>query len=230
VIAATEKQLQWTSIESSAVHHVEGATEVVDVGLGANFACALRLDGSVWCWGLFGTAHSPRAARPIISGGASALGVGSSQACAAVEGDVFCWGASFGGQLWDGATRVTTDEPRKIQGAGGVSILSAGSYHVCAQTAARKLLCWGANHQEPIQPLKKGPELLPPTPVHHDFDIIDFVCAGFVTCVVGEDGTPRCQGGNIHGMLGDGTRTGRGTARPVLWPPRSLPVLPVAGD
>lgn len=111
---------------------VKGLSDVVEIGAGLAFTCALTARGEVWCWGAnhhgqLGTAaeeklvpvvryvtipgdpHDRFAAWPVRVDGlpkkAKAIGVGAMHACAVLEdGHVACWGANAAGQLGDGTT------------------------------------------------------------------------------------------------------------------------------
>ena len=91
---------------------VTGLTEVIQIAAGAEHACALRADGTVWCWGRnqYGQAGNDtvdRAAPAAVAGvsGAVALGVGTNTSCAIKsDGTAWCWGRNNSGQLGDGTT------------------------------------------------------------------------------------------------------------------------------
>lgn len=85
--------------------------DVVAVGAGLAHSCALRADGTVWCWG--GNAHGQSGARDAIAPfasvttptridieGATEISVGAMHACALTSaGRVLCWGGNVFGEL-----------------------------------------------------------------------------------------------------------------------------------
>ncbi|GMV19634.1 MAG: hypothetical protein HS104_29975 [Polyangiaceae bacterium] len=116
--------------------------------------CAVRGDGSVWCWGAnnhgqLGRSATENDGRPVqveLPEPASDVSVGQTHACAATKlGRVYCWGENFGGQT--GAPRSSApNEPFLVPGLENVARVSAGLFHSCALTTDRKLYCWGSNH------------------------------------------------------------------------------------
>ena len=78
---------------------------------GGEFACALKADGTVWCWGdndfaemgQRGDLLQPTPTPVPGLGAVIAVAAGGAHACALVaDGAVWCWGANDAGQLGDG--------------------------------------------------------------------------------------------------------------------------------
>jgi alpha-tubulin suppressor-like RCC1 family protein len=93
-----------------AVSNLSGVTQV---SAGPFHTCAVRADGTVWCWGqndggqVGGTPPDPALVPTQIVGvtGATAISSGQSFACALLgTGEVQCWGDDAAGELGDGAT------------------------------------------------------------------------------------------------------------------------------
>jgi alpha-tubulin suppressor-like RCC1 family protein len=154
---------------------VDGETqpEVVALAAGPFATCAVRSDGTLWCWGfLFGVDLSdtcsadgapPCAATPKILNGLENVRdvtVGRRSVCALLEdGTVRCWGDHQQGQLGVGlahyACGTETDsypcepEPREVEGLEGVKqvVLSPGTtrHYGCAVLESGKVKCWGVN-------------------------------------------------------------------------------------
>ena len=107
---------------------VPGLDNVKEVHAGGTHACALRNDGSVWCWGAndlgqlgigaTDTSGTPRPTPPTPVSNmtdAVALTVGDSHSCVIrKDGTVWCWGANDRGQLGNGA--VNSNVPVEVQG------------------------------------------------------------------------------------------------------------------
>jgi len=96
-------------------------------GGGGNFACGVRTDGSVACWGdnASGQATPPTGMFSYVSaGGAFACGLRT-------DGTIACWGDNSQGQ----ATPLT----------GTFLSVSAGSDHACAVLPNNEVQCWGNN-------------------------------------------------------------------------------------
>jgi alpha-tubulin suppressor-like RCC1 family protein len=140
-------------------------TNVSQVAVGGNVTCAVKNDGTVWCWGWnyygqLGTNNNISQNAPVQvlgaggSGtltGASQIAVGGSQTCAVkTDNTAWCWGTNGSGQL---GTNNTTDQyaPVQVLGVGGsgnltnVSQVAAGTYHSCAIKTDNTAWCWGIN-------------------------------------------------------------------------------------
>ena len=102
------------------------------VSSGHSFACGLRTDGTITCWG---SSHSGRTDPP--AGTFSAVSVGTMHSCGIrTDGTVTCWGDNRHDQI---------DAP-----AGQFSTISAGGGHSCGIRTDGTVACWGS------QPLGTG--------------------------------------------------------------------------
>jgi alpha-tubulin suppressor-like RCC1 family protein len=145
---------------------VPGLSGTVQVGVGDEHACALRNDGTVWCWGddtngklgdgrATGTTFQP--VRVIGLNGIVQIAVGNNHSCALSNlGYVFCWGANNLGQLGNGsggpnqpaAQFAWTALPVLVFGGSALAnarSISAGAYDSCATDLYGKVYCWGDN-------------------------------------------------------------------------------------
>ena len=128
------------------------------LGVGTHYACAVGMDGSVWCWGLnslgqLGSATTtmcgatPCATTPQPTGvtGAIAVAAGGDAACALLAGGgVQCWGNNESGQIGNGTTSGPLP-PTLVSGLSANNI-SAGDSYACAQLAMTgAVVCWGDN-------------------------------------------------------------------------------------
>jgi len=227
---------------------VSNLTDITSIAAGDDFTCALRVTGTVRCWGrnTFGQlgngvggfqglgAFEPE---PVLVGGLStivAIAAGGSHACAVrVDGHVFCWGFNTNGQVGSPVANSivgTATEVNSTTALTNVVAIAAGPSHSCALQVNGTAKCWGKDdvgqlgnstsdfdtvfasfHRNPddVDNLSDGVDLagggsivIPSTPsgqplVRSD----DFTCARRV------GGTVRCFGDNGHGQLGDGTTT-----------------------
>jgi hypothetical protein len=135
---------------------VNGATAVS--AKGADFSCAVLLDGSVQCWGQFAGRNAftgsdaPNTAPPVTIPGVSTtprgLDVAYKHACA-ISPDasaVQCWGSNYDGVLGDGTEDGVTG-PVTVQGLGTPVVgVSAGGLHTCAVLGDGTVRCWGDYH------------------------------------------------------------------------------------
>lgn len=135
-----------------------GNCKVTGLAVGDRFGCALRADGSVWCWGSNGLgqlgtgdvfdAMPASRARPIGIGGAVAeIAAGSAFACArTVAGQVTCWGDNSAGQI-AGSTLPKESKPFAVAD-GAIGLAVAGS-HGCVVLQDQSVSCWGHGGAEP---------------------------------------------------------------------------------
>jgi alpha-tubulin suppressor-like RCC1 family protein len=132
---------------------------VSSVSLGWKHTCAVKTDGSLWCWGYngYGQVGVPIVVWPwsinvtspvqIISSGTSAVSAGSNHTCAVkTDGSLWCWGDNRYGQLGNGTSGVFTSifTPVQIMSS-GVKAVSLGGLHTCAIKQGGSLWCWGWN-------------------------------------------------------------------------------------
>ena len=92
---------------------VEGLSDVTHISAGVDHTCAVREDGSVWCWGAnaegqqgTGETGEGTLAAPVPGiGSAISVSVGWSSTCAVLANHtVRCWGYNDYGSLGDGTT------------------------------------------------------------------------------------------------------------------------------
>ena len=104
---------------------VNGLDEVSAVSVGLSFDCALRRDGTVWCWGgnAQGETGTPPEMGEVCDGGNVRLSSGQ-----IVRIYYSC---------------VTTPTP--VPGLRDVVEISAGDYTACARRRDGTVWCWGAN-------------------------------------------------------------------------------------
>lgn len=137
----------------TAVPNLASGVTAIDVGY--SHSCAVKSDGSAWCWGLNDSGQlgddsnsmpntdEPSGVYGLGSGsGVSAITTGSFHSCAIVNGGAWCWGDNDYGQLGD-TTTTDSDTPVPVDGlATGVTAISAGSSHTCAIVGGAAK-CWG---------------------------------------------------------------------------------------
>jgi alpha-tubulin suppressor-like RCC1 family protein len=148
---------------SSSPVTVATVTDATSLAVAGDSSCALRADGTVWCWGanFFGQLGSGTlldSNTPVpVSGltGATALAAGGNHFCALVAGGAIkCWGLNYEGQLGDDAAHETcsfggtshdcSKLPVNVPGVTGATALALGSSHSCALVSGG-VTCWGNN-------------------------------------------------------------------------------------
>ena len=123
------------------------------VSAGYEHTCAVRGDGTVWCWGRntsgqLGNASTTDSNVPVQVSGLTNIthvSAGYLHTCARnVGGTVRCWGANFSGQLGNGTTTDST-VPVVVSGLSGAGRVVAGAFTTCAVDLSGGVRCWGYN-------------------------------------------------------------------------------------
>ncbi|MEZ5320794.1 MAG: hypothetical protein R2698_01695 [Microthrixaceae bacterium] len=198
-----------------------GITDATAVSSGSGTTCAVRTNGTVWCWGdgaggVLGNGSLASSSVPVQALGitnATSVSVGSNGACALLaDRTVKCWGSYSMAGNDHGELSTPT-----VASISDVTSVSAGTRHVCARKTDATVWCWGANshHQ-----LGDGTTTASSTPVQ----VLGIADAAGVTagddssCAVRTGGTVSCWGADTDYLLGDGdSDTGdRATPNPVV--------------
>jgi alpha-tubulin suppressor-like RCC1 family protein len=173
------------------------------VSVAGEKTCAIRTDGSLWCWGfnvnLSDDVPTGEWIPTRVGAGAdwATVAVGRMHACGVrTGGTLWCWGRDADGTDRRAAVRVGTS-------ASWVSVSAAGG-HTCAVDTRRALWCWGDNRSGQL-----GDATLTdrPAPVRVGAGRAWAAVATGAdhTCAVTTDGGTWCWGDNSEGMLGDDT-------------------------
>jgi alpha-tubulin suppressor-like RCC1 family protein len=200
--------------------------DVVSLGSGRVHSCAVRRDGTAWCWGhnsqgQLGNGSTNIASSPMPTqvmretGGPLAniiaVRAGYCHTCA-LDGakGVWCWGCDTHGQLGDGAV---AQRPRAVPvltaGAGsppftGVEELTVGHQHSCVRTTAGIAYCWGRNHYGQVGDGRLGGLGFVPSPIKVLDEVTTVAAGSEFTCATRTDGSAWCWGRASGDRLGDG--------------------------
>jgi alpha-tubulin suppressor-like RCC1 family protein len=129
--------------------------DAIITGTSSLFACGLRTDGQVECWGdnaygETGGPTSPTQTPFVLPNLASCtqLTAGANHACALCGGDVYCWGDNRRGAIGSGPpTSIPITVPRKLDlalpGGDSWAQLESASAFTCARTTLGHAYCWG---------------------------------------------------------------------------------------
>ncbi|HEX4460960.1 MAG TPA: hypothetical protein VIA18_23430 [Polyangia bacterium] len=188
---------------------------VRSVAASVQHTCAVTLDRSLWCWGdntsgELGNGTTTNSLVPIEVAGlehsVASVAVGSNTTCV-IKNDhsLWCWGASYNGQLDAGGTgNVLTPAP--IIGLEGTKIAAISLLtDQCALDEDGAVYCWGDNQNGA---LGQGDLVsrYTPTPVSALTAPIRTIAAhGEAPCALDIYGNVSCWGENNEGEVGDGS-------------------------
>ncbi|HEY3233282.1 MAG TPA: hypothetical protein VGJ84_01110 [Polyangiaceae bacterium] len=145
---------------------VSGLRGVIDIGVGANHACALQFEGSIqrlYCWGRnnvrqLGVDTSGKCEQddcsvtparvPLVPGSATvaALAVAENSSCTLHrDGSLYCWGSDWKDWLGIKASAVCdcVKSPSQVMNMPPLTQVANGGDHLCAVTAEGAIRCWG---------------------------------------------------------------------------------------
>jgi len=189
--------------------------------MGAEHSCALREDGTAWCWGsnlyeqlgVGGVAGGNNNGTPMAVVGGHVwdlLAVGGRHTCGLrPDQTIWCWGQGTSGQLGYGSV-ANQDTPIQVGVDSDWVDVDAGYAHTCGLRSDETLWCWGENGD--VQ-LGDGSATDRRDPVQIGAGSAwGSVSAGRITtCAIRTDGTLWCWGYNGEKQLGDGTSSNRST-------------------
>ncbi len=185
---------------------VAGAGNTDGIAAGDTHTCAVRGNGTVWCWGagdkskLAPGSKTPSAVPLKVKGINDVLAVdaGPDLACALLTGgEVACWGnlgSWLGGETKDAP--VTFDP--NAEGA-----LAVGDKHVCAMQTDGDVSCWGDNAMGQLGTGVEGGGASAPPPGEAVKDATSIAAGASHSCAV-VAGTVHCWGDNAGKQLAAG--------------------------
>jgi alpha-tubulin suppressor-like RCC1 family protein len=226
---ARNSNLLESTYQSPNPVRVPTISSAVQVVAGGAHTCARLRDGTAYCWGsnIFGQLGNgagqgnaapadvfvlPEAPDPFIEPVIEArpvavalnnitdIDAGLHHTCAVSNGQVFCWGGNFYGQLGNDADAVMA----AVAGLTDVVDVTCGDMHTCALKGDGQVFCWGANS---VGQLGNGTFAKQLTPVQvQNASSGKRIDAGYThTCMLRSDDELFCWGGNSNGQLGNGT-------------------------
>ncbi len=186
-----------------------GLTEIAEISIGRLFACALRRDSTVVCWGRndsgpMGEADSTQSLELIgpreVPGLTDVVQVsaGDRHVCVVTRaGQVRCWGSNYTYEL--GADGGGTREPgAPVAGLGPVARVVAGERSTCALLRDGAVRCWGDYDHE-----YSTPAVQVPTEIAGLRGVVDLVGGRAHACAVTGEGAVACisRRGLVSGVV-----------------------------
>ena len=195
--------------------------------------CAIRCDGSVWCWGnntwgQLGDGTLEARATPVavrgLDGPATSIATGYHASCAVGAGGVRCWGGNAQGQLGDG-TRTARPLPVAVAGLArpAVAVVNGG-IHACALLDDGSAACWGDNGHGGLGDGTTGARAAPTAVRNLAAPVAELAAGQYHTCARLRDGSVQCWGFNELGAVGDGTTVDRGVPVTVSLPDAAVAI------
>ena len=192
---------------------------VAAVSVGFEHTCAIKTDGTLWCWGdngfgQLGDGTEQQRLSPIevetLGATVAQVSAGATHTCSIKrDGTLWCWGHNAAGQLGDG-TQVEQDSPVEVSALGAtVAEISVGYMFTCATKSDRTLWCWGFNAQGQVGTGDTANRPLPAEITAFGATVAALSTASLHTCAIQSGRTLWCWGFNGNGALGDGTTVER---------------------
>ena len=189
-----------------------------DLISGNGHTCALKKEGSVWCWGnnsfsQLGDGTSANKSKPVQIGVTKdwlAIFAGGIYTCALKkESSIWCWGGFQLGQLdsstpkLDSYSLTNRFTPIQLGVTTDWMTIDAGDGHMCVIKTEGSLWCWGHNDNGQ---LGDGTRVFKNTPVQIGItaDWREISAGGWHTCGIKTEGSLWCWGFNLYGQLGNG--------------------------
>ncbi|HEY3234413.1 MAG TPA: hypothetical protein VGJ84_06835, partial [Polyangiaceae bacterium] len=167
-------------------------------------ACALRADGTLWCWGdneygTLGDGTTVNRSSPVqvTALGASVASVAPGATCA-VDRDsaLWCWGINRAGQVGDGTT-IDRSTPVRVTALGDGVAQGASGWTTCALKRDGTLWCWGANEYGQVGDGTTVDKSTPLLVAALGTNVAGVTVGPGRTCAFKQDGTLWCWGMNL---------------------------------
>jgi alpha-tubulin suppressor-like RCC1 family protein len=182
-------------------------TSVAEIRVGFDNACAVKTDGTLWCWGEGnygkignGTDSNSQYAIQVMTNVAH-VAIGDGTTCAVkTDGTVWCFGQNTYGDGGNGTTNpLYAAAQASITGATQIALKG---FTACAVKSDATLWCWGYNGWASVG---DGTNVDRHTPVQVLTGVSSVTAAEYHMCAAKTDGTVWCWGQNDDAQLGDGT-------------------------
>lgn len=198
---------------------------VLSVSAAESHACAVKTDGTVWCWGVNGNGElgdgtttgqacgglfcKPTPVQVLNLTNVAEVASAYTHSCARkTDGTVWCWGDNNDGQCGDGTEGSPVHSTPGQAIATNVAEIAVNSSYTCARKTDGTLWCWGANQ---YGELGNGTTTGSPTPVQVTAlgtNVAQITLGAHFGCALETDSTVWCWGSTGQGQLGNGQTMG----------------------
>jgi alpha-tubulin suppressor-like RCC1 family protein len=218
--AATDTSGGWATIASGLAlssgiktDQVGTDTDWSSVAPGQFGACAIKLDGNMYCWGANdygtlgqGTAGGPSASPLQVTGSWLDVATSENTACAiASDHTLWCWGDGFA----NGVGRVIVASPTQLGVDADWLDVDEKWRDACALKQDHSLWCWGGDENGTLEQLFSTT-----SPVAMGITADALAMGGQFICTH-STGTWSCFGDNVSGELATGDEDPRTVPTPV---------------
>jgi alpha-tubulin suppressor-like RCC1 family protein len=201
--------------KSSPVQTVSGGTNWKQISCGNNYTAAIKLDGTLWCWGNNGsgvlgdntvTNRSSPVQTVTFTTDWQKLDCGAFHIAAIkTDGTLWLWGNNTQGQLGDNTTVRKSSPIQTISGGTNWKQVACGYFHTAAIKLDGTLWCWGYNLYGQVGDNTISYKSSPVQTVAGGNNWKQTDCGSYHSAAIKLDGTLWCWGYNPQGSLGDNT-------------------------
>jgi len=195
---------------------VSGLSNVVQISASLFYTCALKSDGTIWCWGdHVGVGVGSTTPTQLASGRTySQVESADNHICGLSGTAAYCWGFNQYGELGvNPATTASAPHTSPITTvSSGAVVLEASAYGTCQIATDLDVRCIGHNGTGELGRTTPAAEVYTwaDTPGSSPAVSISTGETGFLALAMG-DGTVSTAGNNLYGQLGLGTIGGGGS-------------------
>jgi alpha-tubulin suppressor-like RCC1 family protein len=193
------------------------ATDWKSVTSGTNWACAVKTDHTLWCWGANGGwgllgigvfSGTYPSVQQVPGTTWRAVSAGYLHTCATkTDGTLWCWGSNDNNELAQGTAPAASNAPVQVGSGTTWAGVTGGNHSTCATKTDHTLWCWGWNGDGQ---LGVGDQNDRPTPTKvgtaTTWTKVDMSSASSAVAMR-KDGTVWTWGSNSGGQLGIGQLT-----------------------
>lgn len=196
-----------------------GTATWASTSAGGGHVCAIRSDGTLWCWGFnfngeVGDGTTAERSSPVQVGASTdwrSVSAGAGHSCGIrSDSSLWCWGGNPHGELGNNTDAGGLTPGLVDAGTPHWASVSAGGGHTCGTRTDGTLWCWGFNFDGQLGQGTRADKSFPEQ-VGTGIDWVSVSAGGSHTCATQSDGSLWCWGDNSYGQLGNGTGADNGS-------------------